>query len=403
MKIGYFDCFNGAAGDMLLGALIDAGCPLQQLQNVLAQLKLPGVSLTAKNVQRHGLAATQAGVNLEPELQTEHRHLPEIETIITAAKLDSRVTNNALAVFRRLAEAEAQAHGISTRQVHFHEVGAADAIVDIVCTCAGLELLGIERLECSPIPTGRGSVTCQHGVMPVPAPATARLLQGFPITAGEDEGELTTPTGAALLTSLTSSFGPMPTMTVTAIGTGAGTRISKHRPNLLRLFVGESAELDFSQQDTVTILEAQLDDATGQVLAYTCERLLEAGALEAYIVPIIMKKGRSGQLLTALCSPSEADRLTKLIFAETSTFGVRRHDARREKLARRHELVQTRFGKLRVKIGERGGELVQAWPEYEDCVSAARQSGTPLADIQQETLRNWQQQRNDTKRSPKRK
>lgn len=395
MRYGYFDCFNGAAGDMILGALIDAGCPLERLQEVVAKLSLPGVTLTAEKVQRHGLAATQARVEVEPGSQKAHRHLPDIVQIIDAAGLEPQVAEKARLVFQRLAQAEAGVHAIPVEQVHFHEVGAADAIVDIVCSCAGLATLGVERVGCSPIPTGSGTVTCQHGILPVPAPATAQLLRGIPVTGGAEVGELTTPTGAALLSTLADEFGPLPDMTIEAIGCGAGAREEQQRPNILRLFMGQRAAPDQSDQDTVTVLEAQVDDTTGQSLAYTCERLLEAGALDAYIVPIIMKKGRPGQLLTALCRPGDVAKLETLIFAETSTFGVRRHEARRAKLTRRHVTVKTRYGPIRVKLGERDGKVARAWPEYEECVAAARNANVPLREIQQAALQAWSQQHDD--------
>ncbi len=393
MRYAYFDCFSGAAGDMILGALLDAGCPLATLQEVVAKLGLPGVRLSAEQVQRQGFAATLARVAVEPGSQKAHRHLPEIVRIIAGAGLDPRVVGNAKAVFQRLAEAEAGAHGIAVEQVHFHEVGAADAIVDIVCVCAGLAALGVERVGCSPIPTGSGTVTCAHGVLPVPAPATARLLQGYPLAACDEPGELTTPTGAALLTTLADEFGPLPAMTVEAVGTGAGTREGRTRANILRLFIGEAVESDAAERDTVTVLEAQVDDATGQSLAFACERLLEAGALDGYSVPIIMKRGRPGQLPTVRCRPGDAARLETLVFAETSTFGVRRHEARRTKLARRHVTVETRYGPIRIKLGELGGKLTQAWPEYEECAAAARESGVPLQEVQQEALRAWSRER----------
>jgi uncharacterized protein (TIGR00299 family) protein len=389
MRYGHFDCFSGAAGDMILGALIDAGCPLETLQKTVGELSLAGVTLSAQRVQRHGLAAMLARVQVKPESPKKHRHLPDILRIIDKAQLEPQVREQAGSVFRRLAEAEADAHGSTVENVHFHEVGAADAIVDIVCACAGLAALGVERLTCSPIPTGSGTITCEHGVMPVPAPATARLLRGYPVAACDEEGELTTPTGAAILTTLAEDFGPLPEMIVEAVGCGAGTREGRTRPNLLRLFVGQSTTPNAAEQDTVMVLEAQVDDATGQSLGYACERLLEARALDAYIVPIIMKKGRPGQLLTVLCRPGDVQALETLVLAETSTFGVRRHEARRTKLARKHVTVETRFGSIRVKLGDRGGRITQAWPEYDDCAAAARKAGVPLRDVQCEALRSW--------------
>ncbi|MFQ5804894.1 MAG: nickel pincer cofactor biosynthesis protein LarC [Phycisphaerae bacterium] len=395
MRYGHFDCFSGAAGDMILGALIDAGCPLETMQETVTRLSLRGVSLIAEKVQRHGFAATLARVQVKPGSQRAHRHPPEIRRIIDEAKLEPAVSENAKAVFQRLAEAEAHVHGTTVEKVHFHEVGAADAIVDTVCACAGLGGLGVERITCSPIPTGSGTVTCEHGVMPVPAPATAQLLRGYPVASCDEVGELTTPTGAAILTTLAAEFGPLPEMTLVSVGCGAGAREGRTRPNLLRLFVGEAHPPDAAEHDTVTILETQVDDATGQSLGYACERLLEAGALDAYTVPIIMKKGRPGVLLTVLCRPRDAGALEAVVFAETSTFGLRRYEARRTKLARRHVTVETRFGPVRVKTGGRAGKIERAWPEYDDCAAAARKAGVPLQEVQREALRVWSRKRDD--------
>lgn len=388
VRCGYFDCFSGAAGDMILAALIHAGCPLADLQALIARLKLPGVALAADRVKRHGLAATHVRVEI-PERQTTHRHLPDILRIIDGAGLSPLTTQRATRIFQRLADAEAEVHGIGPEQVHFHEVGAADAIVDIVAACAGIELLGLERIECSSIPTGQGTVTCAHGVIPVPAPATAVLLKGVPLAPCDEPAELITPTGAAILTTLAERFGPPPAMRIESIGYGAGSRAGQTRPNLLRLLVGELEPEVSGERDRVVVLETEIDDAPGQNIAYACECLLSAGALDVYVVPITMKKGRPGQLLTVLCRPDDADTLETLLFRETTTLGVRRRECGRVKLARELVAVETRFGPLRVKVGKRGGQTLQAWPEYEDCAAAARQAGVPLREVQQEALRAW--------------
>ena len=398
MRCGYFDCFSGAAGDMILAALVDAGVPVEVFQRAVADLKLPDVRLSAEKVKRHGLAATYVRVELGPAAQKKHRHLPEIAGILDAADLSQRVRERARAVFQRLGEAEAAVHNTTIEKVHFHEVGAADAIVDIVCACVGVEHLGLERIVCSPIPVGGGTVTCEHGVMPVPAPATARLLTGFPIAACEETGELCTPTGAALLTTLADEFGPPPAMTIRAVGVGAGTREGQTRPNILRLIVGEGEAASGYEQDTVVVLETHCDDVTGQTTAYAVERLLAAGALDAYIVPIIMKKGRPGQLLSVLARPADADALEAILFAETGTLGVRRREAARRKLARAHVTVATRFGPIRVKVGRRGDRTLRAWPEYEDCAAAAGAAGVALGEVQQEALRIWSQGGDDAGR-----
>lgn len=390
MNIAYFDCFSGAAGDMMLAALIDAGCPLEHLQDVVRKLSLPGVELTATVTERHWLRALHVDVKITPDASQKHRHLSDIERIIRAAPLDASIIDDSLKIFRRLAAAEAHVHDCKIEEVHFHEVGANDAIVDIVCHVAALRKLGVERVECSPIPPGSGAVKCDHGLMPVPAPAAAHLLRDTPIAACDEPGELCTPTGAAILTTLAERFGPPPNMHVTSVGVGAGTRRGVTRPNILRVFLGRVAsdprELE---HDTVTVLEAQIDDMPAQGLAFTAERLLASGALDVYLVPILMKKGRPGSLLSVLCSPADADALERLIFAETTTFGVRKTSATRSKLRRRSEPVTTRFGEIRIKLGLRGNEVLQAAPEYEDCAAAARKHQVALRVVQEETLKAW--------------
>ncbi len=391
MRCGYFDCFSGAAGDMILAAMLHAGLPLETLQETVARLRLPGVELAAEQVQRGGLTATHVTVRVEAA-PDRHRHLPEIQQIIAQAGFSARVTSDAQRVFTRLAQAEATVHGILVEKVHFHEVGAADAIVDIVGACAGVEALGLDEIVCSPIPTGSGTIRCEHGQLPVPAPATAELLRGVPLAACAEPGELTTPTGAAILTTLASSFGPLPAMRISSIGYGAGTRESPSRPNILRLLVGEVARPPSEEEDDVVVLETEVDDATGQMIAFALQRLLEAGALDAYAVPIVMKKGRPGQLLTVLGRPADAAALEDILFAETTTLGVRRHGCVRHKLARGQETVATRYGPIRVKVGRHGDQVRQAWPEYDDCAAAARAQGVPLRAVQEAALQVWAEQ-----------
>lgn len=399
-RIAYFDCFCGAAGDMILAALVDAGLPVQTLQDAVASLKLPGVRIAAEPVRRHGLAATLVSVHVGEAAPRKHRHLRHIFEIIDACGLPARVTERAKAIFQRLAEAEAAVHGTSVEKVHFHEVGADDALVDIVGTCAGLEALQVERIVCSPIPPGSGTVCCEHGVMPVPAPAAAVLLKGVPLAVCDEPGELTTPTGAAILTTLAESYGPLPELTPVAIGVGAGSREGQTRANILRVFLGDPPARPAGEaaSDTVVVLETQLDDTPGQNLAFACEQLLAAGALDVFVVPISMKKGRPGQLVSVLCRPQDADRLEETLFVQTRTFGVRRHAARRTRLIRRHDTVQTRFGPIRVKVGSLRGQIVQAWPEYEDCAAAARAHGADLQTVQDEALRGWAQRRQNAAR-----
>lgn len=399
MKLAYIDCFSGVAGDMTLAAMIDAGVPLALFQQLIDRLKLPGVSMTAEKVKRHGIAATHVNVAVEESARKKHRHLPHIIKIIDEADLSDRVKRDAKAVFQKLGEAEATVHNSTLEKVHFHEVGANDAIVDIVGACLGFEHLGIDRLICSPIPTGSGTVTCEHGVMPVPPPATAQLLRGFPIAACDETGELATPTGVAIMTTLAASFGTPPTMRLSAVGVGAGTREGKTRANIMRILIGESDAAvtglisgnaaNAETSDTVAVLETQVDDATGQVVAYACEQVLAAGALDCFVVPIIMKKGRPGQLLTVLCKPESVAAIEQILLRETGTLGVRRHVAERTKLAREHVTIETRFGPIRVKLGRLDEKSQHAWPEYEDCAAAARRAAVALADVQREALTGW--------------
>ncbi len=382
MTLAWFDCFSGASGDMILGALLDAGLSLDRLRDALAALRLSGYSLSAAKVSKQGLAATKFDVILAPDAPRPHRHLRHIREIIETAALPERVRDRAVRVFTRLAEAEALVHGTTVEKVHFHEVGAIDAIVDVVGACAALDALGVDRIVCSPIPVGSGAVRCEHGEMPIPAPATAILLRGVPLAACDEVGELTTPTGAAILTTLAESFGPLPAVTIRAVGLGAGTRDGQHRPNVLRVLLGDAAPRGGDDGvDDVTVLETNLDDATGQVIGHLCERLLAAGALDVFTTAIGMKKGRPGTMITILARPADADALETLLFAESPTFGVRRSTARRTTLVRVHETVQTPWGPVRIKLGSRKGRCLSRTPEYEDCRRIAAQHGLPLRDV----------------------
>ncbi|MBK9119425.1 MAG: nickel pincer cofactor biosynthesis protein LarC [Phycisphaerales bacterium] len=388
MRLAYVDCISGIAGDMLLAALVHAGYPLAELQATVARLRLPDVSVETTIVRRGGIAGTHLRVVLGPKTGHKHRHLPQILELIAGAGLPARVMELAVRTFQRLAEAEAAVHQTTVEKVHFHEVGADDAIVDIVGACAGFVALEIDRVIGSPVPTGNGTVQCDHGTMPIPAPATAELLRGVPLAACDELGELTTPTGAALLTTLAESFGPLPALTIERIGYGAGTRENHSRPNLLRLLIG-TADAAGGEADQVVVLETQLDDVTGQVVGYALERVREAGALDAYVVPIGMKKGRPGQLLTVLVAPADVLRVEEVLFRETPTLGVRRFLCERRKLTRTQVSVATPYGEIRIKVGRRGAETLQAWPEYEDCAAAARARGVALRQVQAAALAAW--------------
>jgi len=307
------------------------------------------------------------------------RSLSDILAMIEAAGLPARVVDRAKRVFQRLGEAEAAVHGIALQEVHFHEVGAVDSIVDVVASCVGLELLGIDRLLCSPIPLGSGTVRCEHGLLPVPAPATVRLMIGVPVRQAPIVGEATTPTAAALLTTLAESFGPVPAMTVSAIGCGAGTRDGGPLPNLLRVLVGESS--DAGQTDSVVELSCNLDDCTGETIAVAIARLLSYGCLDAWATPAVMKKSRPAWVLSALAAPADAAEAERIMLAETTTFGVRRRLCERRKLVRHHEIVETPYGPIRVKVGLLDGREMTASPEFDDCNQAAERHHVAVREV----------------------
>lgn len=380
MRIAYFDCFSGAGGDMIVASLLDAGADAAALREGLAGLGVGGYSISIERVNKQGIAAARFHVALDTTTHQPHRHLKHIVEIIDAAKLPDSVRDRAKRIFTRLAEAESRIHGATIEKVHFHEVGAVDAIVDVVGSVLALELLGVERVACSQIPVGSGTLTCSHGVMPVPAPATAELLKGVPIAACDETGELTTPTAAAILTTLASEFGSMPAMTTDRIGYGAGTRDGQKRPNVLRVLIGDAASAAEADLDQAMLLETNLDDATPQTIGYCVEQLFSAGALDVWTQPILMKKQRSGVLLSVLCSPRDAAKMERIMFVETPTFGVRRRLVERAMLKRRHETVVTPFGEIRMKIGEREA-VTTATPEFEDCRAAALEHGVALREV----------------------
>lgn len=372
---------------MILGALIDAGLPVDDLRHALGQLGLGGYELCIQPVSKHGFAATRFEVVTDADQEQPHRHLDDIRRIINGSALSPSVQQRAEAVFGRLARAEAQAHGTTVDQVHFHEVGAVDAIIDIVGAAWAVERLGIERVVCSPLPLGSGTIKCDHGILPVPAPATALLLKGVPVAATDEPGELTTPTGAAILTELADSFGTMPAMTIRQVGLGAGSREGRSRPNVVRVMLGDAAES--CEADCVTVLEANIDDTSPEVLGYTIDRLLNAGALDAYCMPIHMKKSRPAALLTVLAPGDRVGELEAVIFEETTTFGIRRYQVARSKLARRVETVETPYGPIRVKIGMRAGRVLTVAPEYDDCSRAAMRCDVALRVVMDEAVNAW--------------
>lgn len=386
MNIAYFDCFSGAGGDMIVASLVDAGANADTLREGLVSLGVGGYLLSIDAVNKQGFAATRFRVELDKQAKQPHRHLAHIVKILDRSPLAASVKKNATRIFERLGEAEAKVHGTTIEKVHFHEVGAVDAILDVVGAVLALELLGVERIVSSPIPTGCGTVTCDHGVMPVPAPATAELLKGVPIAVCDEVGEMTTPTAAAVLTTLASGFGPLPAMTLKAIGYGAGTREGQKRANVLRVLIGEATE--DGDADEIAVLETNLDDASPELVGHCIERLLNEGALDVYAVPIHMKKSRSGVVLTVLCPHHQVPVMERILFAETTTFGVRRHSVARVKMRRRHETVTTPYGDVQMKVGERSG-VVTASPEFEDCRAAALKHGVSLREVIAAANASW--------------
>ncbi len=388
MKLAYFDCFSGISGDMTLGALLDAGCDIEQLRAELLGLQVPGWELSAEKVWKNGMAATYARVKTED--QQKHRSLSAILEILQNSQLAPPVRQRATSIFQKLGEAEARVHDVPIEKIHFHEVGAVDAIVDIVGVCIGFHALGIEKFACSPLNVGGGTAKMAHGILPVPAPATANLLQGKPTYSNGVQRELVTPTGAAIVATLCDSFGPQPPMTVSAIGYGAGTADLEGQPNVLRLMVGEAAEKTVPGYDQeITVIEANLDDMNPQIYGYFQEKALAAGALDVFTTPVQMKKNRPGTLLTVLCQPADAQALMLLIFAAT-TFGVRTYSAQRRVLPREFVKVTTSFGEVRVKLSRVNGRILHVSPEYDDCRKLAEEKNVPLQRVINEALRSYE-------------
>ncbi len=385
MRTAFFDTFSGASGDMIVGALLDAGLPLDVLRRELDKLDLSGYELSAERVSRGVIAATQFTVHVHHHAAADgghhhpHRNLRDITTLIEAADLSDSVKSRARRVFVRLAEAEAAVHGTTIDEVHFHEVGAVDSIVDIVGAAVGLDELGIGRVVSGPLRFGSGTVQCRHGLLPLPAPATVRLAEGFPTEHTGIEGELTTPTGAAILTALAERFGTPPPMRLDGSGFGAGSADRAERPNVLRLLVG--TECGGPAADRVAVLEANIDDTSAEIIAHTAEALFEAGALDVFTVPIQMKKSRPGTLLSVIARPADRAALESIIFRQTTTFGIRRREDARSKLDRRTVEVELDGETVRVKLGLLDGEVITVSPEYEDCARVGRASGRPLRQV----------------------
>ena len=385
-RLVYFDCASGASGDMLLGALVDLGLPIDSLRQELAKLPLGGYRLEARAVDRSGLRATKVDVLIDQDTHHhphehphghDHRGLRDILDLIGRSTLDTAVKDRAAALFRRLAEAEAAVHGTSPEEVHFHEVGAVDSIVDIVGGVCGLAWLGADGFAASALNVGTGAVTMSHGTFPVPPPATARLLNGVPVY-GAGEGELLTPTGALLVTAYATAYGPLPAVRLEGVGHGAGSRDTPGRPNVLRIIVGEEAA---GASERVLVLETEIDDMPAQLYGPLMDHLLAAGALDVLYTAVQMKKGRPGLLVTVLCDPSRREALEEVLFTETTTLGVRRQEWERTALERDRVTVETVHGTVAIKRGRRGGRVYNAQPEFEDCRRIAEARGVPVKEV----------------------
>lgn len=402
MRIAYFDCFSGISGDMCLGAIVDAGISIKKLENELRKIPIKGFKLRVKKVRRAGFRATKVDVVESSKLKVKSSNQwKDIEKIIKASSLSDEIRQRGLKIFRRLFEAEANVHGEIFNQVHLHELGAIDCIVDIFGTIIGLDILGIEKVYASPVNIGGGSVKSKHGILPMPAPATAEILRckmqdtGCKIFSDGTNFELTTPTGAAILKEISSHFGNMPDMTIEKIGVGAGSRDFKDRANVLRLFIGNPPPPPFSKgrydsiqrgmgrfsDETVTIIETNIDDMNPQVYEYVIERLFKAGALDVYLTQVIMKKGRPGIKLTVLCGNKEKENLMKIILEETTTIGLRFYEAERRTLKREIKEFDTGLGKVRFKVSKFGDEVIRVAPEYEDCKRLAKKLNLPLLEV----------------------
>jgi pyridinium-3,5-bisthiocarboxylic acid mononucleotide nickel chelatase len=375
----YFDCPSGASGDMILGALVDAGVPLDALQAELAKLGLPGWRLSAREVRRGAFRATKVDVELEGGVCHEHRRLGDIVRILEGSGLPRAVVEGAARVFRRLAEAEARVHGTAVEEVHFHEVGAVDAIVDVTGAVAALRLLGAEAVHVSALPIGGGFVESAHGRMPIPGPGTVELLRNFPVVDTGVQMELVTPTGAAILTTLAAGAGRMPAMTVERVGYGAGTRDLPGTPNILRVFVGETG--GGRGAETVAQVETTIDDMSPQLYEPLMERLFEAGALDVFLTPVIMKRSRPGTVLTALCAPERVGDLSRVLFEESSTIGLRWSEVTRARLERAMVTIPTAYGALPFKVSRLDGRVVTVTPEFADVVRLAREKSLPVREV----------------------
>jgi pyridinium-3,5-bisthiocarboxylic acid mononucleotide nickel chelatase len=378
MKIAYLDCFSGVSGDMLVGSLLDAGLSIEELEKILSGLNVHGYKISAEKEGRNNIFGTKFSVSLQEEDQ-QARYLKDIKKIIRNSEIPLPIVETCISIFEKLAKTESEIHHISPDEIHFHEVGAIDSIIDIVASVAGIYLLGIEKLFVSKIPVGKGMITSAHGNIPLPSPATIALLEGVPIYDSGQSAEMITPTGAAIITSLCSSFGPMPPMIVDRVGYGVGTRTLADRPNLLRILIGN--DIDKQSSETVVVLESNLDDMSPELLGYLMERLFDVGAKDVVFSHIQMKKNRPGIQLQVIGNPEDKDKLSTIIFRESTTLGIRFSYSQRFILTREKSMVESPWGKMRIKKVVNQGGKVATFPEYEECRRIAKANNLALRDV----------------------
>jgi uncharacterized protein (TIGR00299 family) protein len=379
MKIAYFDCFAGAAGDMIVAAMLDAGLDAEFLKAQLATLGLKNLDINITETKRAGLRA----LSFSPVVQKEHRHrnLKDITKIITQSKISEQAKKTAITIFEKIAKAEGAVHGKDPNDIHFHEVGAIDSIVDIVSASIGFDALGIDKTYCSSLSVGGGIIECAHQLLPVPAPATIELLKGVPIVGGPGQFELLTPTAAAILTTVVDRFCPLPEMLIEKIGYGAGSLESEKFPNVLRLLLGQITGDAGANADSICLLETNIDDASGELVGSVMEKLFGRGALDVFTTPIYMKHGRPAEQISVICKVEDIQQLEKILFEEGLTFGVRRQILQRSKLGRQFVTVQTEFGEIKIKVGTLGNKIVNAKPEFSDCSAAAKKHKVPVKAV----------------------
>jgi len=379
MKILYFDCFSGVSGNMILGAMVDAGIDIKALKKELKKLDLHGYSLKVSKVKRKGIKGTKVDVIVDKKKHLHHTHYKDIKRLIERSKLPKKIKEDSLAIFKNIAEAEAKIHRTSVDNVHFHEVGAVDSIVDVVGTSICISLLNSDITLSSPINTGKGMVKTEHGLLPVPAPATTEMLKGFPSYSSDIEFELATPTGVGIITAMAKASNTIPVMKTNVIGYGAGSKDFSDSPNLLRIMIGEGYSP--SEQDSITVIESNIDDMNPQFYDHIMNRIFDAGALDVFLTPIIMKKNRPAVKITLLSDNDNVNKLADILLKETTSFGLRMYKTERIKLEKEIKTVKTEYGSTKVKIGKKNGKIINIAPEYEDCKRIANERGISIREV----------------------